>query len=256
MLKQFLLNNSPVPNLRYIDRYIKYIEQCKLKVFLGRIEKHHIIPRSFGGKNNDNLLKLSPRHHFIAHMLLAKGTGSPKMIKALHKMVFSRTGDAKRNYKITSRVYEYLRYEHAKVVSDYSKNTVTARHLVTNEIKRIPKNIFDSYNGFLYEGVAKGRKDSPEATKRKKLASKKPRKVKQNTRVRSLAASKYSYITPKGYCENSADLLKLYTTFTKNTLLIINDDFMISKKFAGIHFEFKPYIGQKLKDIGFIRKLK
>ena len=66
----------------------------------------------------------------------------------------------------------------------------------------------------------------------------------------------YSYITPKGYCEASADLLKLYTTFTKNTLLVFNDDFIISHKFASIHTEFKDHIGKKLKDIGFMRKIK
>jgi hypothetical protein len=70
------------------------------------------------------------------------------------------------------------------------------------------------------------------------------------------AASKYSYSTPKGYCENSTDLLNLYSTFTKNTLTVLDDEFVISHKFASIHIEFQNYIGMKLKDIGIRRKIK
>lgn len=254
MLRQALINASPAPNLLYIDRYISFIEQCKLKSFARRIERHHILPRSFGGKNKDNIVKLSPRHHYIAHVLLERATGSPKMIKALHKMVYSRTGAVSREYKITSRMYAYLRENHAKVVSEYSKGTVTAKQIYTEEIKRIPKALFDKYNGVLYEAISKGRKDSPETTELKRIASKRPRKVKQGTRIRSLSASKYSYITPKGYCENSCDLLKLYPTFTKNTLTIFSNDLIISKKFASIHSEFVEHIGKKITEIGFKRE--
>lgn len=36
-------------------------------------EKHHIIPKSMGGSNDsDNLVKLLPEEHLIAHLLLAK----------------------------------------------------------------------------------------------------------------------------------------------------------------------------------------
>lgn len=256
MLKHQIIDKSPTPNLRYIDRYISFIEQCRIKSFKAPVERHHILPKSFGGRNGNNIMKLSPRHHYIAHVLLSKATGSPKMIKALHKMVYSRTGDVNREYKISSRVYEYLRIEHAKVVSAYSKDTVTAKHIVTGEVKRIPRKLFRKYKGVLYEGIAKGRKDSPETIKLKTIASRKSRKVRQKTLTRILAASKYSYTTPKGYCDNSTDLLNLYKTFTKNTLLVLKDDFIISKKFASIHYEFQDHIGKKLKDIGFTRKTK
>jgi hypothetical protein len=251
------MDNSPTPNVRYIDRYVSYIEKCGLKSFNGPIEKHHILPKSFGGTTGTNLIRLSPRHHYIAHVLLAKATGSPKMIKALHKMVYSRTGDVNREYKILSRMYAYLRTENAKVVSAYSKNTVTARHMITGEVKRISTKLFEKYNEVLYEGVAKGRKDTADTKKLKSMAAQRPRKnIKQGTRIRSLAASKYSYSTPKGYCENSIDLLNLYSTFTKNTLTVLEDEFVISHKFASIHNEFKEYVGKKLKDIGFTKEIK
>jgi len=35
----------------------------------GYTEKHHIIPKSFGGSNKqNNLVRLTPKEHFIAHI--------------------------------------------------------------------------------------------------------------------------------------------------------------------------------------------
>jgi hypothetical protein len=253
-IKQCLLKNSILPKEHLIDRYINFINQCRSKSVNGYTETHHIIPRSFNGTNDTiNLIKLGARHHYIAHLLLAKATNSPKMIKALHKMVYSTTGDVQRDYKITSRIYAYVREEHAKVVSNYSKNTVVAKHLYTNEIKRIPKYVFDEYNGIMYQALAKGREDSPETKIKKLEASKRPRIVKQKTITRSVAASKYSYQTPKGFCQTSKELTNLYPTFTKNTLTIINNNVIISNKFASIHTEFLPYVGYSFKEYGIVK---
>jgi hypothetical protein len=234
---------------------LKFINYCKTLNFNGYTETHHIVPRSFKGTNDtDNIIKLGARHHYISHLLLSKATNSPKMIKALHKMVHSTKGNIQRNYKITSRVYSYLKEEHSKVVSNYSKNTVVARQIYTNEIKRIPKKLFDRYNGILYKALAKGRKDSLETTIKKQIASKRLRKVQRGLRSRSIAASTYSFETPKGFCENSADLLKLYPTFTKNTLTTINNSSRISSKFASIHKDFLPYIGKTFAEYGIHKK--
>lgn len=254
-IKQILLKNSVLPKEHTVERYLKFINYYKDIEFDCYTETHHIIPRSFNGNNdNSNLIKLGARHHYIAHLLLAKATNSPKMIKALHKMVYSTNGDVQRDYKITSRVYAYVREEHAKVVSNYSKNTVVARQIYTEEIKRIPSSLFQKYNGILYEALAKNRKDSTETKLKKRAASRKPRKVKQGLRSRSLAASKYSYETPLGFCENSNDLLKLYPTFTKNTLTVIDNGAIISNKFASIHTKFLPYVGKTFAEYGITKK--
>lgn len=250
-----LLKNSVLPKEHIIERYLKFINYCKNIKFDCYTETHHIIPRSFNGTNdNSNLIKLSARHHYIAHLLLARATNSPKMIKALHKMVYSTNGDVQRDYKITSRVYAYVREEHAKIVSGYSKNTVVARQIYTEEIKRIPKKLFDTYNGILYKALAKGRKDSKETKLKKQAASKRTRKVKQGLRSRSLAASKYSYKTPLGFCENSDDLLKLYPTFTKNTLTVLDNNAIITKRFCYFHKEFFPYIGKTFEEYGITKQ--
>jgi len=253
-IKYCLLKNSVLPKEHIIERYLKFINYCKNIEFDCYTETHHIIPRSFNGTNDKtNLIKLGARHHYIAHLLLARATNSPKMIKALHKMVYSTNGDVQRDYKITSKVYAYVREEHSKIVSAYSKDTVVARQIYTEEVKRIPKKLFDTYNGILYEALAKNRKDSKETKLKKQAASKRPRKVKQGLRSRSLAASKYSYKTPLGFCQNSSDLLTLYPSFTKNTLTMLDNDVIISSKFASIHKEFFQHIGKTFKECGIIK---
>lgn len=51
------------------------------------VEQHHIIPRSEGGLDEpDNLVNLTAREHYIAHLLLAKIYGDWKMTNALFLM--------------------------------------------------------------------------------------------------------------------------------------------------------------------------
>lgn len=70
-------------------------------------EKHHIIPKSIGGSNdNDNLIILTAREHFIAHWLLAKmceGQYKAKMYYAFFAMSFDK---GKSHRKYSSKYYE------------------------------------------------------------------------------------------------------------------------------------------------------
>jgi hypothetical protein len=71
-------------------------------------EKHHIIPRSLGGTDSaDNLIILTAREHFIAHLLLARihsGNSGMKMVHALRRML---TGNNR--YIPNSRTYSVIR---------------------------------------------------------------------------------------------------------------------------------------------------
>jgi hypothetical protein len=68
-------------NKHYLNRYIKFIESRK-QAFIG--EKHHICPKASDlfpeyksfKKNPWNKIILSPREHYIAHMLLHKAYGN------------------------------------------------------------------------------------------------------------------------------------------------------------------------------------
>lgn len=77
----------------------------------GLFEIHHIVPRCLGGSNDtENLVKLSLREHYFAHVLLYKihkgnRRNAGKLIAALNLM--SNT----KRYKISSRLYAMMRSE-------------------------------------------------------------------------------------------------------------------------------------------------
>jgi hypothetical protein len=76
-------------------------------------EKHHIIPKSLGGKDiKSNLAILTPREHALAHRLLVRfltGTDKAKMIYALKSMVGYRNTNRQ---QLTSRQYDFLKKEY------------------------------------------------------------------------------------------------------------------------------------------------
>lgn len=56
------------------NEYIKFINDCRVKVNSGeQIHRHHIIPKFMGGNDEaDNLIELSVEDHFEAHRILAE----------------------------------------------------------------------------------------------------------------------------------------------------------------------------------------
>lgn len=78
----------------------------------GYTERHHIIPRSFGGSNaRANIVRLTAREHFVAHRLLAKLRPDSGMVHAAFLMACMDRQHGR--YRVTSRTYEVLRIAHA-----------------------------------------------------------------------------------------------------------------------------------------------
>lgn len=75
-------------------------------------ETHHIIPRSEGGiDEKENLVNLTAREHYIAHLLLAKIYNDLKMHSAV---VYMRCGSVERlRLKTSSRLYEKMRQRYS-----------------------------------------------------------------------------------------------------------------------------------------------
>lgn len=67
-------------------------------------EKHHIVPRSLGGSDApENIVRLTPREHYLAHWLLAKIHGG-KMWMALTAMSM-KNGNTRKRADLSSSVY-------------------------------------------------------------------------------------------------------------------------------------------------------
>lgn len=150
--------------MNYKDCYERLIQKATTRGTVdGYYEIHHIIPRSMGGSDNaSNLVHLTGREHFVAHLLLAKIYGGP-MLTALWAMK-NRT-----NVRMASRTYEWLRTENSRRMSaKMTGRKKSPEHLhniseslkVSEKHKNNLKKLHDSSRG--KSNAHKGRKQDPE----------------------------------------------------------------------------------------------
>lgn len=101
----------------------------KLNPASGYTEKHHILPKSMGGSNEEeNLVKLTAREHYIAHLLLHKIHKRRETAYALWMMSLrSSTLDDRPHIK-NSRIYEWVRKDVAKYTALHGKKCVGAKN--------------------------------------------------------------------------------------------------------------------------------
>ncbi len=73
--------------MNYAVVYNNLIKRSQGRLEVERGEWHHILPRSMGGSDDkSNLVKLTYREHFIAHILLYKIHKNRQMAFALGRM--------------------------------------------------------------------------------------------------------------------------------------------------------------------------
>lgn len=113
----------------YKKYYYQLIEYRKINTLPNDIygEYHHIIPKCIGGTNtNENLIRLTAREHYIAHLLLVRIYKNTKyyykMLSAVTMMQCSSdTHQNGRNFKFSSRLYEKIRIECSRLDSIFHK---------------------------------------------------------------------------------------------------------------------------------------
>jgi hypothetical protein len=93
------------------NKYTKWYFKICSKTYEGIVEEHHIVPKSLGGTNDSiNLVKLSPKAHFICHWLLTKMVTSKshqkKMIYAFNFMLCKPKDLIDTRYYPCARVYD------------------------------------------------------------------------------------------------------------------------------------------------------
>jgi hypothetical protein len=147
-------------------RYQKFIKSRKDRTIPkdSIIEKHHIIPKSLGGDNSkENLIKLTAKEHFIAHLILWKAYGG-KMAQAFFMMNQRNTTSGKYEGKLTSRQYSRLREDH----SIYRKKF---QHKEESKKKTSASMIGVSKSQSHRENIAKARKGTHTSDEVKKILS-------------------------------------------------------------------------------------
>ena len=110
------LNRCMIDN-KYTKIYNQITTRAISRTIIGYRENHHVVPRSMGGTNaKSNMVALTAREHFICHWLLTKmvtGADRAKMVYALRMMRVSNDLQNRYETKITARVYEKYKKEHA-----------------------------------------------------------------------------------------------------------------------------------------------
>jgi hypothetical protein len=161
-----------VTRTKYLTWYEQLVAKAKSRPLLdGYVERHHVVPVSLGGSNNtENIITLTAREHYIAHLLLWRMTldkkSHNKMTMALHVMV-NGSGNKKqdRNYLIPSRIYESARRSFVQAMTAYF-----AEH----------------------GGTMKGKKHTPEALAKMRAWQAVP-EIKQKQRDRILGEKNHMY---------------------------------------------------------------
>ena len=103
-------------NNKYQKWYDKLIDRARNRTIEGYVERHHIVPKSLGGTDEEsNLVALTAREHLIAHMLLVKFVeNKAPMWQALWCMV--HMGEV----KLTGRLYEQVKIEYRGICKSLS----------------------------------------------------------------------------------------------------------------------------------------
>lgn len=133
--KYFGLLESIALQNKYTKWYVQLCQRAFGRALSGYTETHHIIPRSLklgGLKDPCNLVALTAREHYIAHLLLTKmfdGQRRYKMLAAAFMM-------ANRTRMCGGRLYGVLREKYAKELSERTKGKPLSSEVLATRFGR------------------------------------------------------------------------------------------------------------------------
>lgn len=103
--------------MNYSWHYDALMRRAVSRELVGYSEKHHIIPRCLGGTNSkDNIVRLTPEEHYVAHQLLVK------MHPGNHRLVWAAMNMTGKNAKQqrSNKIYGWLRRKFADTLRERS----------------------------------------------------------------------------------------------------------------------------------------
>lgn len=127
--------------MNYEKIYNALIERARHRILDEYVEKHHIVPRCMGGiDDKENIVKLTPEEHFVAHQLLVKiYTDVPGLVYALARLSSGKS--TVRNNKLYGWIKRILSTERSKAMLGH-KIWVNRKH--TKETKeKISRSLID-----------------------------------------------------------------------------------------------------------------
>jgi hypothetical protein len=153
--------------MNYLKIYNKIIDNAKKRNMLDcYMEKHHIIPKSEGGSNeNNNLVYLTPKEHFIAHKLLYRI--DPKNYNRMLSFLMmsnrfnikwgniyeeARVNFSNNHHYKTERIKKIMAKpkteEHKKKISDAHRGKPKSKQHIENMIASLPNRSGENNSNF------------------------------------------------------------------------------------------------------------
>lgn len=136
-----------IPN-KYTTWYYNIISSSKTRILSEDVytEKHHIMPKSLGGGNEEsNIAVLTAREHFICHILLTKmtkGRNRSKMVYAARMMCIMENSPQHRY--VNSHLYKSLKEHYSQMLKGHPhfgpfKQSEESNRKRSVKLKGIPK---------------------------------------------------------------------------------------------------------------------
>lgn len=144
--------------MNYSKIYYSIVERSRSRTNPPIVESHHIVPKSLGGSNKkENLANLTPKEHFVCHLLLTKmysGKEKQKMVYALWA-IMNLCNNHQYRKKVKGRTYENLRKE---FVAAQKSITGSAR---CNTGKKRPDRTSESFTDKWKANISAAKKGKP-----------------------------------------------------------------------------------------------
>lgn len=269
MDKKTLIETGFFIDNEYLDKMFEIIHNPDLS---GKTERHHILPKSIGGTDEeDNLINISVKQHFYVHYYLTfctVGKLKMKMNFAFKMMAFTRDEWKSINQKVIDDIADYYakmveagcfknNYERTDEVKQKIANTLKERAKNTKLIwindgeseKYIPE---EEAKKLLNDGWARGRKhfskeaieNMRQATLKIKAAQKEKDKEDGYICLKNLHGTRYNRLTLE-------DKMKAFYSNVekafKNHKCLVSED--------GINFEMMSYFDIKNSNKNLFPKL-
>jgi hypothetical protein len=224
--------------MNYSKHYTTLIERAKGRIMIEDFELHHILPRCLGGSDSkENLVKLTPEEHFVAHQLLVNIYPNKKgLVYACIKMIGNPYG------RRSNKLYGWLRRKHSEEMrSKMLGNSYAAGRIQTAEERKTRSDALKEYyknnkrtdehkrknvESFKLSDKVKSRKEdtikkSLDKANAKNTMPKRPRVIKNPKSADSYKKSvETRRSTNNGQWQSKESYVKMWETRRKNKLSI------------------------------------
>jgi len=160
--------------MNYILHYNKLVEKAKNRILPKEIytEKHHIIPKCLGGNNSkDNIVKLLPKEHYIAHLLLFNEYPTNQKLAYAFWMMCNGNKPDKRTYRISGKIYEEIKISFINILKEREPTFKGKKHSdeAKNKISLSKKGLPPPVTGKKYSDESKHKQSLARLGKRDSL---------------------------------------------------------------------------------------